>query len=98
MTRVLIVEDQALFADVIRLSLLDTMGMEVPPPCSSGAEAIAALMREEPDLVLLDIGLPDQSGLSVGREMIGLRPGTKVVAVTAMEDPRIAAQAMRSGF
>ena len=97
MTRVLVVEDQALFADVIRLSLMD-LGMDVPPPCATGAEAIAAVEREQPDLVLLDMGLPDQSGLSVGRQILSMRPQTRVIALTALDDVQSARRAIRAGF
>ena len=97
MTRVLIVEDHALFADVIRVSLTD-QGMDVLPPCRTGADAITAVERQEPDLVLLDIGLPDRSGLSVGRQILQMRPHTRVVALTAMDDPRTARRAIRAGF
>jgi len=96
-TRVLIVEDHRLFADVIRASLLD-LGLEVPEPVSNGADALEAVAREQPDLVLLDIGLPDQSGLRVGRAVLEQRPGTKVVALTALDDARALREALRAGF
>ena len=97
MTRVLIVEDQALFADVIRESLLD-LGMDVALPCVTGAQALEAAPRVRPDVVLVDIGLPDQSGLDVGREISRLLPEALVVALTAMDDVRSVRQAMREGF
>ena len=97
MTRVLIVEDQALFADVIRQSLLD-LGMDVAPPCLTGTQALEAVPRVQPDIVLLDLGLPDQSGLVVGREIRRLRPEALVVALTAMDDARSVREALRAGF
>lgn len=97
MTRVLIVEDHQLFADVIRASLLD-LGLDVPEPVSKGADVLEAVVREQPDLVLLDIGLPDQSGLSVGRAVLEQHPETKVVALTALDDPRALQEALRAGF
>ncbi len=97
MTRILLVDDHALFADVIRMSLID-LGIEVPPPCTTGAEAIAAIEREQPDIVLLDLGLPDRSGLSVGREILEMRPQIRIVVLTAMDDPGTARRAIRAGF
>ena len=97
MTRVLIVEDQALFAEVIRESLLD-LGMDVAPPCVTGAQALEAAPRVKPDVVLLDIGLPDQNGFIIGREIRRLLPEGLVVALTAMDDVRSVRQAMREGF
>lgn len=97
MTKVLIVEDHTLFADAIRSSLED-LDMEVLDPCADGVAALETVRRERPDLVLLDIGLPGQSGLTVGRQILEAAPGTKVVALTAMEDVRTMREAMSSGF
>jgi two-component system nitrate/nitrite response regulator NarL len=97
MTKILIVEDHTLFADAIRSSLED-LDMEVLEPCPDGPAALEAVRRGGPDLVLLDIGLPGQSGLSVGRQILELAPGTKVVALTAMEDVRTMREAMSAGF
>jgi two-component system nitrate/nitrite response regulator NarL len=97
MTKILIVEDHTLFADAIRSSL-DDLDMEVLDPCPDGATALEAVRREPPDLVLLDIGLPGQSGLAVGRQILEMAPGTRVVALTAMEDVRTMREAMSAGF
>jgi two-component system nitrate/nitrite response regulator NarL len=51
-----------------------------------------------PDLVLVDIGLPDQSGLEVGSMILRDWPETKVIAVTALEDGKLAQEAIRVGF
>ena len=94
MTKILIVEDHTLFADAIRSSLED-LDMEVLEPCADGAAALEAVRRDRPDLVLMDIGLP---GLAAGRQILEVAPGTKVVALTAMEDVRTMREAMSAGF
>ena len=53
---------------------------------------------ERPDAVLMDLGLPDRSGLIVGREIIEAHPEIAVVALTALEAPRIVEEALRAGF
>ena len=50
------------------------------------------------DLVLMDIGLPDGNGLSVGAQIVAEHDDLKVLAVTALEDRDAAVQAIRSGF
>jgi two-component system nitrate/nitrite response regulator NarL len=53
---------------------------------------------ERPNLVLLDLALPDQSGLAVGQAIMEQSPGTVVVALTALDDPQLVKQAIRAGF
>jgi two-component system, NarL family, nitrate/nitrite response regulator NarL len=54
--------------------------------------------QESPDVALVDLGLPDQSGLVVGKMMLDACPGTKIVALTALDDPRAVEEALRAGF
>jgi len=95
--RVLIVDDHRLFSEVIR-STLEGMGMDVLPVATTGSQGIDMVRRERPDVVLVDIGLPDESGLSVGQKILEEMPETKVVAVTSLIDPRAVADAVRLGF
>ena len=95
--RILIVEDHKLFAEVIR-STLEGLGMRVIEVAHSGDQALSTATREQPDLVLLDLGLPDEDGLSVGKKIIDACPDSKVVAVTALSDSRAVTEAIRLGF
>ena len=97
MTTALLVEDQSLFAEVIAAALTRS-GIEVVATCATGIEGLRAAQRLSPDLVLVDVGLPDQSGLAVGTQMLTKVPGVKVVALTGHDDPRAVRAAMRSGF
>ena len=49
-------------------------------------------------MVLLDLGLPDRSGLELGRDILEELPETKVVALTALEDERSVQDALKAGF
>jgi len=95
--RVLIVDDHTLFAEVIR-STLDRLGMEVVGTVQSGQQGLEVAVRERPDLVLIDIGLPDESGLAVGRKILEQLPDARVIVVTSLNDPKAVAEAMRLGF
>jgi two-component system nitrate/nitrite response regulator NarL len=64
----------------------------------TGAEAIAAAEEQRPDVALVDIGLPDESGVHVGKRILEVSPKTRVVAVTALDDPRVAEDVVRVGF
>ena len=50
-----------------------------------------------PDVVVLDISLPDNNGIEAGRQLPLLQPGVKVVMLTAMDDERIREAALRAG-
>jgi DNA-binding NarL/FixJ family response regulator len=95
--RVLIVDDHALFSQALG-PLLEQNGMEVLGIAGSGAEALEALRRERPDVVLVDLGLPDMTGLSLGREILEEEPEAKVLAVTGMDHARIAREVLQAGF
>jgi DNA-binding NarL/FixJ family response regulator len=96
-TKTLIVDDHRLFAEVLRASLED-LGLEVLPSASTGAEAMIALRTRAPELVLIDLGLPDINGLELGRNMLAERPRLKVVVVTALPDTDAVTEAIRMGF
>ena len=94
---VLIVDDHQLFAEVIR-SALEAMGNRVLDIAVTARDGLEAARRHRPDLVLLDIGLPDESGLALGRRILEEFPDARVVAVTALQDAQAVAEAMRIGF
>jgi two-component system nitrate/nitrite response regulator NarL len=96
-TCVLIVDDHQLFADVIHRTL-EADGMELSRAVATGADALRVFQDERPNLVLLDLALPDRSGLAVGQAIMEQSPGTVVVALTALDDPQLVKQAIRAGF
>lgn len=95
--RVLIVEDHLLFADAVRDTLQDH-GMKVVGVTWRQNEALDLLTQEDPHVVLLDLNLPDGSGIEVGRESARLKPEAKLIAVTSMVDGRSVSSAMEAGF
>ena len=83
--------------DAVRPTLLG-LGAEDIVVAYTGSDGVAAAKRSELDVVLVDIGLPDRSGLSVGREIMDLDSRTLVVALTAVKDALIARHALKLGF
>ena len=95
--RVLIVDDHVLFADVIQRTL-EADGFEVVAAVATGADALTVFRHERPNLVLVDLALPDRSGLSVGQAILEQAPSTIVLALTALDDPQLVKQILRAGF
>lgn len=99
MTRaqVLIIDDHMLFAEAIRFAL-QAHDVDVVGIAASSEEALPAVRRLCPDLVLVDIGLPDGSGLTVGKAILQEYPAMKVLALSALDEPRAVREALRAGF
>ena len=95
--KVLIVDDHRLFADVIR-SVLVEHGMDVLDVAASVQEGLASVRAGVPDVVLVDLGLPDGDGISLGRSIVAEHPDVRVIALTALNDPKAVGEALRAGF
>lgn len=93
--RVLVVEDEATLARTL-VRLLQARGF-VAESAGDGAEAIEAAERFGPGVVLLDLRLPDRSGLEVMAELRGASPEVEVVLMTAYGDVDTAVAAVRAG-
>jgi DNA-binding NtrC family response regulator len=92
--KILIVDDETPFRAALRRLLeKDHLVLEA----GSGQAALKLAAAEEPDLVLLDIGLPDASGLDILAQLKELRPSPTVVMVTAYENAKDIVQAMKRG-
>lgn len=98
MIRVLIVDDDFMVARIHRSLVERVSGFEVAGEAHTGVDALAAVETLRPDLVLLDIYLPDMSGLQVMRKLRErARPQVDIMAVTAAKDVETLRAAMHSG-
>jgi len=94
--RILIADDHALFRDGLR-SLLQSRGHEVIGEARNGRQAIELAQQLKPDLVLMDIQMPELDGVSATRELTALMPDMKVVALTASEQNETLFDAIKAG-
>jgi DNA-binding NarL/FixJ family response regulator len=96
--RIFIADQNTLFAEAITVAL-EGLGMSVVGIAASGAEALTSLdERSMPDLILMDIGLPDGSGLTAGRAILERWPTARIIALTALDDRSAVDEALRLGF
>lgn len=84
--RLLLVDDHAVVRSGLRMLLMSEEDMEIAGEAGNAAEALEAVRLLKPDVVLMDIGLPDMSGIDATREIRKLRPDVAVVALTIHED------------
>jgi DNA-binding NarL/FixJ family response regulator len=94
--RVLIVDDHPRFRRTARRAL-ECDGWTVVGEAADGTHGLAEAERLEPDLVLLDIGLPDVSGLIVAQQLADRAPGVAVVLVSTQDAGDFAALAAAHG-
>jgi DNA-binding NarL/FixJ family response regulator len=94
--RILIADDHPLFRDGLR-SLLQVAGHQVVGEARNGLEAIELAKALAPDLVLMDVSMPELDGISATRRLTAEVAGVKVIILTASEDDARLFEAMRAG-
>jgi DNA-binding NarL/FixJ family response regulator len=95
--RVVIVDDHPLFRKGLRDAFETDREIEVVGEAENGQEALQLAEELEPDVILMDISLPDIMGLQVTRRVKAKLPDIKVVAVTGYDDIEQAFHAIRAG-
>lgn len=96
MRRVMVADDHALFRDGL-VSLLEAAGYEIVAQVENGQQAIEAALALQPDIVLLDITMPEMDGLEALQQMRSELPDSKLVILTVSDDDKDLAKAIRAG-
>lgn len=93
--KVLLVEDHPIYRDGLA-ALLVTAGVDVVGLAGTGSEALS-MLDNEPDVVLMDIGLPDRDGADLTTQLLERLPDTKVLVLTMFHDDSVIARALEAG-
>ena len=86
MTTVLLVDDHPLFLDGVRAALTGVPDVEVVGEAHDRREAVEKAAALRPDVVLMDLNLPDGSGIDATREILATAPDTGILVVTMSAD------------
>ncbi|GAA3585195.1 response regulator transcription factor [Nonomuraea rosea] len=94
--RVLIADDQTLIRTGFRL-ILTTRGIDVAGEAADGVQAVAAARELDPDVVLMDIRMPNLDGLEAARQILAGRPRCRVIMLTTFDLDRYVYAALALG-
>ena len=94
---VLVAEDHPLMIEAIKMVLAESEDFEVVGVAGSGMEVAGLVEQVQPDLVLLDLDLPELHGLDVVRSLSASKSPAQVVIFSAHEEPKLIDAALRGG-
>ncbi|MCS7143474.1 MAG: response regulator [Archaeoglobaceae archaeon] len=83
-TRVLVIDDDANIREIVRIMLKDYEVIEA----SNGREAVILYKNLKPDIVLMDISMPEMDGVEATREILKINPNAIVIGLTAFSRTR----------
>ncbi len=93
----LIVDDHPMFSRALQTLLESDERIEVVAAAASGLEAVDLAVSAEPDVVLMDVGLPGIDGLEATRRVLAARPSARVVILSGASDDALAAAGLAAG-
>lgn len=97
LTRVLLVDDNEPFRRFVRAALSVRPDLQVISEASDGLEAVQTARELQPDLIVLDIGLPSLNGIEAARRIRNLSPKSKILFLSQESSPEIVQEALRLG-
>ncbi|MEU9288027.1 response regulator transcription factor [Streptomyces sp. NPDC048275] len=95
--RVLVVDDQRLIRDGIASLLSIRPGIEIVGTAVDGRDAVAKTLELDPDVILMDVRMPEMDGVEAVAVLRGRAPECRVVMLTTFDDEEYVVQALRAG-
>lgn len=96
MAKVLIVDDAAFMRMMIK-DILEKNGFEVVGEANNGIKAVELYKKEKPDVVTMDITMPDMDGIEAVKEIKSIDPDAKVIMCSAMGQQTMVMDAIKAG-
>lgn len=95
--RIIIADDHKIVRDGLRALLEKEPGMEVVAEAEDGRMAVRFARQLAPDVVIMDIGMPDLNGIDATRQIVAEVSGVKIIALSMHSDKRFVAQMFKAG-
>ena len=97
MTKILIADDHPIVREGLKRILLETSDMVAVDEAGTSQEVLERVRQNDYDLVLLDISMPDRSGLDVLKELKRTKPDLQILVISIHPEEQYAVRAMRAG-
>ena len=96
-TRILLVDDHQIVRQGLRTLLAQQPDLEVVGEAADGRQAVSEALRLAPDVIVMDIAMPELNGVEATRQILAEMPGARVVALSMYADRRFVAEILRAG-
>lgn len=95
--RILVVDDHLLFRDGLRALIDSAPDYELAGEATTGEEAVSLSLDLQPDVILMDLKMPDMDGIQATRQIVRTSPHIGILVLTMLEDDNSVFTAMRAG-
>jgi len=94
--RVVLCDDHEIVREAIKARMANSSILEIVGEAANGRDVVE-VVKEEPDVLIIDVELPKRDGIEATKEVLKVRPRTKVIVFTAHAQPDLLALALRAG-
>jgi DNA-binding NarL/FixJ family response regulator len=95
--RILIADDHQIFRDGMKMLLDTTAEARVVGEAETGTEAVQMAAKLKPDVILMDLQMPEMDGIEAARQIISIHPESKILILTMFDDDQSVFAAIRAG-
>ncbi|MEI6499762.1 MAG: response regulator transcription factor [Armatimonadota bacterium] len=95
--RIVLADDHRVLRDGLRSLINQESDMEVVAEAENGRRVVEAVVKAAPDVVVMDVSMPDLNGIEATRQVLELAPGTRILALSMHSDKRLVASTLSAG-
>ena len=95
--RILLIDDHWEVRERLRILLMKEPDFQLVGEAADSAEALEVFKKSSTDLVIMDLNIPEISGIETAKQILACRPDTKIIIVTMQSDPHYVKKAFKTG-